>query len=99
MAISLKSYQRRLERPPLPPAVPRPWPGRVLLLFFDLPDAAHALGEPPGVGVEELLELVALLEGDGRLLLRHHVLEIGLVHRLPDGVTQLREHRRRRGLR
>src|SRR5687767_5481818 len=48
-------------------------------LRLDAPDLAHALREAPRVGLEELLELLTLLEGDGRLDLVHGRLELRLV--------------------
>src|SRR3990170_6426255 len=47
----------------------------ILLLDLDLAHLPHALGQTPGVGLEEALELRPLLERDGRLQLVHRALE------------------------
>src|SRR5947207_15703893 len=74
-------------------------PESLHLLRFDPPYAPHALRQTPGVGVEELLELLALLERDRRLELLHRALERGIRHRDARRLAQLREDRLRRALR
>src|SRR5437867_1465877 len=59
------------------------------LLLLDAPDLADSLGEAVGVGVEELLELRALLEGDGRLELVHGRLELRIGHGQARGFPEL----------
>src|SRR4029450_4321880 len=67
-------------------------------LLLDAPDRADSLGEAVGVGVEELLELRTLLEGDGRLELVHGRLELWIGHGQARGFPELGEHGLRRTL-
>src|SRR5947207_15514580 len=74
-------------------------PESLHLLRFDPPYAPHALRQAPGVGVEELLELLALLDRERRLELVHRALERGIRHRGARRLAQLRQDRLRRALR
>src|SRR4029434_6002306 len=58
------------------------------LLLLDAPDLANSLGEAVGVGVEELLEVRALLERDGRLELVHGGLELRIGHGHAGGLPE-----------
>ena len=66
--------------------------------MLDAPDLADSLGEAVRVGVEELLEVRALLEGDGRLELVHGRPELRLGHGQAGGLPELGEHGLRRTL-
>src|SRR3989338_2895789 len=63
----------------------------ILLLDLDLAHLPHALGQAPGVGVEEPLELLPLLERDRRLELVHRAFELGVLDGLAERLTELRQ--------
>src|SRR5262245_18839816 len=58
------------------------------LFCLDAANPANPRGEPPCIGVEEALELLPLLEHDGRLQFVHGALEIRIVDDVPHGVSQ-----------
>src|SRR5262249_7731337 len=71
-----------------------PWLSEVYhaSLRLDLPDFPDAFGQPAGVGLEELRELVPLLEHDRGLELVHRAFEVAVVDGGPERVAQLGQH-------
>src|SRR5215813_74862 len=66
--------------------------GRPSLLLLDAADLAHALAQTLRIGVEELLKLRSLLEGDGCLEFVHGRLELWIAHGHARRLPELRQH-------